>query len=336
VTIRATWRLRRPPDDKDEAGHPAPGHDAPGLMPMEIWSAADGPIEVEVLPGIGARLHRIRAFGVDLLRTPREPATHLADPFAWGGYVMAPWCNRIAAEPTPVDDRLVRLGSNIEDGSAIHGQVYDRPWEVVGPGRFRIRGGGDRWPWRYEVGLAVAIEGFTLRIEQTLVNIDDTAMPAGIGLHPWFVEPLEIRVPARGVYRSNLASSVAPVPVAGPYNLRRLGPLARGLDATWTNLEDRPVDFHWPASGIRAELQARASIVPADGIPVASHRREDARPRARVCIVAANLGMGAVAIEPQTHAPQGLRRLLAGEPDAMLLLDPGETLRLSIELGVLR
>jgi aldose 1-epimerase len=295
--------------------------------PDRIVAISNGPVEVEVLPGAGARLHRIRAFGHDLLRTPADATTHLAEPFAWGGYVMAPWCNRIKAEPTTIGDRTIQLASNIADGSAIHGQVYDRPWGVVGPGRFLIRGGGgDGWPWRYEVGLAVAVEGSTLRIEQTVTNLDDSAMPAGIGLHPWFAEPLEVRVPARSVYRSNLASSGAAEPVAGPCDLRRLGPMAEGLDATWTDLDDEPVELHWPATGIRAELRARATVTSVDGTSA----------ELRPCVVAANLGMGAVAIEPQTHAPQGIRRLLAGEPDAMLLLDPGGTLYLSIELAVRR
>src|SRR5512141_1103186 len=89
---------------------------------------ADGPIEPELLPGIGARLHRLRAFGHDLLRTPDDPSVHLRDPFRWGAYVMAPWCNRIAATPVTVDGELVALLPNFEDGTAIHGQVSTAPW----------------------------------------------------------------------------------------------------------------------------------------------------------------------------------------------------------------
>lgn len=58
-----------------------------------IITVANGPILAELLPDVGARLHRLRVFGQDLLRTPAEPAEHLRDPFRWGAYVMAPWCN---------------------------------------------------------------------------------------------------------------------------------------------------------------------------------------------------------------------------------------------------
>ena len=95
---------------------------------MEEVVIADGPLEVVVLPEAGARLHRLRAFGHDVLLTPDDPATHLADPFFWGAYVMAPWCNRIEARPTRIGAREVDLASNFPDGTAIHGQVYARPW----------------------------------------------------------------------------------------------------------------------------------------------------------------------------------------------------------------
>lgn len=41
----------------------------------------------------------------------------------------------------------------------------------------------------------------------------------------------------------------------------------------------------------------------------------------------------AVAVEPQTHAPQGLRRLLNREPGAMAMIGPAESLRMGVELA---
>ncbi len=66
---------------------------------MRELRVADGPLEAVLLPEAGARLHRLRAFGHDLLRTPSDPVDHLRDPIVWGGYLMAPWCNRLAREP---------------------------------------------------------------------------------------------------------------------------------------------------------------------------------------------------------------------------------------------
>jgi galactose mutarotase-like enzyme len=53
-----------------------------------------------------------------------------------------------------------------------------------------------------------------------------------------------------------------------------------------------------------------------------------------VYIVAASpSGLDAIAVEPQTHVPQGLRRLLNHEPGALTMLEPGRSLRMGVELA---
>lgn len=279
-----------------------------------MLTIADGPISVELLPEIGARLHRLRAFGHDLLRTPDDQATHAEDPFRWGAYVMAPWCNRIAAAPTQVGRDLVDLGSNFVDGSAIHGQVYAMPWTVRSDGTLSVRGGGDGWPWRYESTLRVTIGGAVVTVEQSLTNLADTPMPAGLGLHPWFRSPLEVSVNAGQVLPSNTDSAASLESVSGLLDLRTIRPMPDEVDAAWPVAGDPAVELRWPTLGVEAALSARSE--------------------AGVWIVAASpRGLDAVAIEPQTHAPYGLRRLLVGEPGALNLLSPGASLALTTTLA---
>ena len=280
---------------------------------MNELRISDGPIEVVVLPEIGARLHRVRAFGHDLLRTPADPATHAEDPFFWGSYVMAPWCNRIDAGSVRVDTELVALGSNFPDGSAIHGQVYARPWDVLQDGTLRIRAGGDGWPWTYEVSQRIEVLDKTVRIELALTNQARHPMPAGLGIHPWFRRPLLVVIRADSVHPSNLPTEPLPEPVSGPFDLRTLGAMADDLDATWLDLAEPPVELRWPEHEIRAVMRTA---------PPASY------------VVAASPGsLDAVAVEPETHAPQGLRRMLNGEPGGLARLAPGQTLRMDVELA---
>jgi aldose 1-epimerase len=265
-----------------------------------------------VLPGVGARLHRIRAFGHDLLRTPPDPTEHLREPFFWGGYNMAPWCNRIAAGPIKVAGRTVDLESNFRDGSAIHGQVYEGPWDVVGEGAFGIEAGRDGWPWRYEVSFTVELDGRRLLMRQGLRNLDETPVPAGIGIHPWFVGSPLVAIRASHVYTSNSDSPPQPAPVSGVTDLREIGVMERGLDATWADLDEPAVELAWPDLGLRATMRSDATTL---------H------------VTAANpTDIEALAVEPQTHAPQGLRRVLRGEPGALTLLAPGDSLTQKIEL----
>lgn len=282
-------------------------------MVEELHFAA-GVVEAVVLPEVGARLHRLRAFGHDLLRTPAEPEVHLRDPFFWGAYPMAPWCNRIESEPIVVGSRRIDLQSNFPDGSAIHGQVYARPWEPLNDGTLHIRAGGDGWPWDYEVVQRIEVDERSLRLDLALRNRSDGPMPAGLGIHPWFRRPVHVAIRGDAVHPSNTDTrpEPEPVPVQGPFDLRRLGEMSADLDATWTQLATPPVELLWDTLGIRVTMRVAAPAI---------------------YVVAASPGrLDAIAVEPETHAPQGLRRMLNDEPGGMAMLAAGQALDLSAEL----
>jgi len=280
---------------------------------LEIARVGEGAVEVDVLPGFGARLHRLRVDGHDLIRTPASPDHHRRDPYFWGSYPMAPWCNRIAAGRTRVAGRELDLPATFPDGTAIHGQVSAAAWAPLGDGAWRIESGGAGWPWRYAVEQRIAASDRRFDLELALTNLSDAPMPAGVGIHPWFRRPVEVAIAAASSHGSNVASSPEPAPVFGDLDRRVLAPLPNGLDATWTDLSSPPVVLQWPDFGIRATLEASSTI----GYVVAASPAE----------------IDAVAVEPQTHAPAGIRRLIAGEPGALALLPPSETMRMAVAIS---
>jgi aldose 1-epimerase len=269
-------------------------------------------IELSILPGAGARIHRLRAFGHDILRTPIDPAEHKRDPFFWGAYVMAPWCGRIEARPTDVTGVVVDLPPNFRDGTAIHGQVYLRSWSVAGNGEFWCGGGGDGWPWPYVARAHFAVDGSTVRITQSVHNVGDRVMPAGVGLHPWLRKPVEVAISAGLVFDTNSGSPVSPAAVQGELDRRSLSEMPDDLDATWTGLSDPPLELRWPELGIGATM----SVSPTGAYVVAASPGE----------------LDAIAVEPQTHAPDGLRRLVKGESGALAWVEPGASLTLETRL----
>jgi galactose mutarotase-like enzyme len=248
----------------------------------ELVRIAGGPLEIEVLPAIGARVHRLRAFGHDLLRTPDDLRPHRDDPYFYGSYPMAPWCNRVTAGRVEVAGRVIDLPASFPDGTAIHGQVSRRAWRVAGDGRFLVEGGGDGWPWPYEVEQRIRIDGARLELGLRLTNRSDGAMPGGIGFHPWFRRPIRLAIAASSVHPSNLATDAQPIPVTGRLDRRRLEDMPDGLDATWTDLADPPVTLEWPAAGIRATRRRRGSSwPPASPAPMPSRSsRRPMRPTA--------------------------------------------------------
>jgi aldose 1-epimerase len=279
---------------------------------MEVVRVGDGPIEVEVLPDVGARLHRLRVDGHDLIRTPASLESHLDDPWFWGSYPMAPWCNRVVAGRTTVAGRVLNLPVTFPDGTAIHGQVARAPWTRTGDASFAIGAGGDGWPWPYRVEQAIAVRDLQVELALRLTNLADTPMPAGLGIHPWFRRPVEAAFRARFVHPSNLATEANPIPMTGPFDRSVLAPLPDGLDAAWTDIGDPPVVLAWPDLGLAATLGFDAPE--------------------RFVVAASPAEIDAVAIEPQTHAPAGIRRLQQGEPGGLVLLDPGGALSLTVRI----
>lgn len=279
---------------------------------MDRLTYSGASVEAEFLPELGARLHRLRVFGRDLLRTPDDLRAYAREPFFWGSFVMAPWCNRIEAGTVRAGSREVRLGPNFPDGTAIHGQVYGLPWELQHDGTLRVRGGGDRWPWDYEVAQRIEVADGQLRLDYVLANRSTDPMPAGIGMHPWFRRPMLVAIRGDAVYGQNTETPSEPEPVHGRFDLRTLREMPDDLDSTWTKLARPPVQLRWPTLGVQARMDVTAP---------------------EVFIVAASpASLEAIAVEPQTHVPQGLRRLVNHEPGALAMLGPDESLGMTVEL----
>jgi aldose 1-epimerase len=285
------------------------------MKPLQQLSFESDAVELTVLPGIGARWHRLRAFGQDVLRTPGDLEEHVRDTFFWGAYPMAPWCGRVDAASLVIANRRVTLEPNFPDGTAIHGQVYAVPWAVENETTMRVVAGGDAWPWPYAVTAAFDVHDAVMRVDYALTNLSDAPMPAGIGVHPWYLKPLDVAIRATGVLSPNWATPAEPEPVKGEFDLRELRPMPPDLDATWTDLAEPPVELVWPTLGVRATMRA----TPALYVVAASPNERDA-----------------VALEAQTNAPQAFRRLRNGEPGAPVLLDAGAALSLRVELSFAR
>ena len=280
---------------------------------LELVAIADDDLAIEVLPAVGARIHRLRVGGIDVIRTAADANRHVDDPYFWGSYVMAPWCNRLDAGVTRgVAGRDLDLPPSFPDGTAIHGQVSRIPWRQVGDRAFRVEAGGDGWPWRYRVEQQFDVMPDVLTQTLDLTNLDETPMPAGLGIHPWFRRPVRVRIAAESAWDANPSSAAEPAAVSGNLDRRTLAELPDGLDATWTDLSAPPVVLDWPATGLRMTMTTDPAVS---------------------CIVAASpAGIDAVAIEPETHVPGGVRRLLNDEPGPLAILEPGGTLSLAITL----
>ncbi len=273
-------------------------------------------LSATVLPEIGGRIHRLQAFGRDVLRTPEDPAVHAADPFSWGAFPLVPWSNRVPRGRLVFRDRVVNMPPNFPDGSAIHGEAYARPWELMDESELVLRGGIYGFPWPYEARMTYSLDGASLFWRLSVQNIGDSDMPAGLGIHPWFEggKSLQLAVPAQRTYSMERDIPVGePIQVSGALDRRLPGVIPSGTDNLWTGLTDDTLALEWPGSGLRATFGWSARV---------TH-----------LVVAAFARFDAVAVEPVTHATDGFTRLAKGLSGGVDVLSPGETLSVQYVLA---
>lgn len=280
----------------------------------EPYELGSDELTVVVVPDAGARLHSITAFGHLLTRTPADPGTHLLNPFFWGAYHMLPWCNRVDPGPYPVLGRPFTVPANHNDGTALHGLECATEWTLDPRGVLRTSGGGPRrtWPWSYTAAVTYSISGTVLTIGYELVNASDRTMPGGLGFHPWFRVPTSVQVPSEHVFPDNTDTAVRADTARGALDLREPGAVPLGLDASWVRLTEPSVRIHWDDLGLRLTMSADDPNV--------------------VVAAARPPGLDAVAVEMQTHAPAGIRRLLQAEPYALRAIAAGESMHLQLTL----
>ncbi|MDE3094626.1 MAG: hypothetical protein KGK07_01320 [Chloroflexota bacterium] len=208
-----------------------------------------------VAPEAGGRLLQleIRPAGdawLPLLLAPDDAGRAIAEPMAWGSFVMAPWPNRIAGGAFAYDGARYDVPRNL-DGHAAHGVAFDRPWRVeyasergcVLSVRF-----DERWPFG-----GGAMQRLTLLDDGVEQRIDvygaGRAFPAGAGWHPWFrrdvrpgAEP-RVLIDADEVYELRaMIPTGALLPVAGETELR-----------AYPALDDRRLDtcYRHPRGALR-------------------------------------------------------------------------------------
>jgi aldose 1-epimerase len=285
-------------------------------MDMPLVTMRSESLEVEVLPEVGARIHRLRAFGYDLIRTPPDLAKYSFEPFYWGAFPLIPWSNRIPKGQLVFRGQTYYVGENTES-SAIHGEAYGRPWRAESPGVFGFAGGHFGFPWPYRAEQRYELSDATLALNVSVSNHSAVQIPAGLGIHPWWdaSSPLLVSIPATLTYPLvDEIPSGDPQPVEGELDLRALQAPAWGLDNLWTGLTGRSITLEWPDRRIRVDFGFSAE---------STH-----------VVLASRQDFQAVAIEPVTHATNGFNLLEQSRPGAIGVLAPGESLEVAYTISV--
>jgi aldose 1-epimerase len=294
-----------------------------------VFTLESGLLRLEVNPEVGASVAafeaRLGGGWVPVMRPTPRPLPDKSSPYS--SFTLAPYSNRIRGARFGFAGREYRLRPNTPEGNAQHGDVRNRPWQVEQPNPDTLLCSFEsgwfedvNWPWAFRLLKTYRLEGNLLDTVLELTNASDGPMPAGFGLHPYFVwrlpgsQDVELQFGAKGYYRTDEGlipeGPMGAVPAELDFSRRRaLGDQkVNGVYGGW----DGQAVLEWPGSGVRLRLEAD---------PVFSH------------LVVFTAPDGTLAVEPVTNATDGFNLMAKGvEGHGVVVLGPGESLKGRVRL----
>lgn len=283
----------------------------------ELW-------QLDIVPDVGASVYGLRArvggAWQPIMRPTTVEALQARLSSACSSFTLAPFSNRLRDAKFVFEGREYHLRPTTPDGGTQHGDVRNRKWrptEMVNvlECAFDLRDVADfNFPFPFSMQVSYMLEGDTVDTQLQLTNIGNSRMPAGFGIHPYFMRrvgqsaDLVLGMNAKKVYHTD--SSLIPTGAAQAVSADLDFSTPRALNDQQLNhsftVWDGVSTLAWPGSGVRLRIQAD---------PVFSH------------VVAFTAPDGTIALEPVTNATDGFNLMAQGVPGTgVQILEPGASL----------
>ncbi len=236
---------------------------------MTLLSLRAGRLAVDLAPDAGGSIARFALDGIgDLLRPAPDAALAPGTGKDTACYPLVPFSNRIANGRLAFGGEIVHLEPNWPGvRHPMHGDGWAHAWDVVRQDRTSAElvylqeagAGATGWPFRYRARQTFALDEVSLTIGISIENLEDREVPAGLGLHPFFVRDAETELACRlsGVWRTDpevLPLQRLPVPPEWDFSRsRRVDGM--GLDHCFDGWDGKAT-VTWPQRGLRLVLSA--------------------------------------------------------------------------------
>jgi aldose 1-epimerase len=186
---------------------------------VTLLSLRAGRLAVDLAPAAGGSIARFAVEGTgrdagDLLRPASDAALASGSGKDAACYPLVPYSNRVANGRLGFGEELFKLAPQWPGiRHPMHGDGWRHPWQVLHRERTRAdlvylheRGSpGVDWPFRYRARQSFLLEEAGLTIRLSIENLEDRDVPAGLGLHPFFMRDAETELACRlaGVWRTD-------------------------------------------------------------------------------------------------------------------------------------
>lgn len=227
-----------------------------------------GPLAVGLAPQSGGAVARFTCNGADLLRPMTAEAIASGKGSNAALYPLVPYSNRIRDGRLAFGSEVIQLARNWPGiNHPMHGDGWAHAWQVVRSDarsaeivyQHERADGHGGWPFRYRARQHYRLDETSFSIRISLENLEDRVVPAGIGLHPFFVREPDCTLTCRTafVWRTDievLPIECIPVPSEWDFSQGR-SPDSVFLDNCFDGW-DGHASIAWPSRKVRLDLEA--------------------------------------------------------------------------------
>lgn len=284
-------------------------------LQAEAITLACGRTSLGVLPGVGGALAWLTVDGYDLLRpfNPRSATTSHPERQS-AGYPLVPYSNRIADGRFNWLNEQIELNRNFGDHPhSIHGFGWQNAWtatrQTAQQTTLELTHYSDgHWPWPCLTSQTMSVSEDRIELSLSLCNRGQSAMPAGLGWHPYFqrTERMRLQFNAHRVWTMDtrqLPERMVAVPDKWDFSRERAVDWP-DLDHCFSGWSGEAL-ISWPEYGLRLNMQCPDAV---NHLVVFTPRERDF-----------------IAVEPVTHVSNALN-LFSPTAQGIAILGPGETM----------
>jgi aldose 1-epimerase len=243
----------------------------------------------------------------------------------FSSYTLAPWSNRIPNGIFEFQGQTHQLLVNIpKEQTARHGDVQDRAWKVINHGSSLECSFDSSWyadinfPFPFTMTITHTLKNNVYITAMTLTNTGSSSMPAGMGIHPYFVRRATMPALcfiAKNIYLTD--SSNVPTKAAEPIPER--------FDfSTQKPLSDFGVDHVYQGWDGVLKMVWEDMTLHLEGTDIFDH-----------LVVFTAAPDQTIALEPITHATNAFNLAAKGiQNTGHRVLEPGETLTGEVRIWI--
>ena len=150
-------------------------------------------LRLALRPDLGACITGLWCGDVPVLRSTDDPAS-LTTPRASGGFVMAPYSNRLGFRRFRWQGQDHSTAPNFDASPhSLHGTAWTGAWQVAAQSADAVELAFTQqpdaaWPFAFTLRQRVKLSAQGLRLDLALTSTDARPQPAGLGWHPYFAK----------------------------------------------------------------------------------------------------------------------------------------------------